>query len=93
MVNHRTYIKNKSIKLIATVFPFEKSLAVKDVFWTRNGDKIDTQGSSGKYSKVSVKNPSLTIFGVNKHDEGSYQLTAINVVGSTKSDDIILGMS
>lgn len=93
MVNHRTYIENNSIELIGSVFPFEKSLAVQDVFWTRDGDKIYTQGSGGKYSKVSVENPSLTIFEVNKHDAGSYQLTAKNFVGSTKSDYIILGMS
>lgn len=47
----------------------------------------------GKYSEVSIKNPSLTIFDVNQHDAGSYQLTATNAVGSTQSNAIVLGIN
>lgn len=58
------------------------------MFWTVNGEKIDKQGMGGKYSKVSVDDPSLTIHNVNKYDAGSYKLTATNAVGTTISDAI-----
>lgn len=93
MVNHRTFIENNSVQLIGNVFLYEKCYPVQDVYWTKNGEKIENHDSGGKYSKVSNHNPSLTIFKVNKCDEGTYQLTATNVVGSTKSDDIILGIA
>lgn len=53
--------------------------------------KIDTSEGENKYSKVSTKEPSLTIFNVNEHDAGPYQLTATNAVGKTKSHVIVLG--
>lgn len=42
----------------------------------------------GKYSTVSVDDPSLTILNVNKYDAGSYKITATNAVGTTISDAI-----
>lgn len=42
----------------------------------------------GKYSTVSVDDPSLTIYNVNKYDAGSYKITATNAVGTTISDAI-----
>lgn len=64
---------------------------IHTVFWAKNGEKIATSDGGGKYSEVSVDHPSLTIIDVNCHDIGSYQLTAINAVGSTVSDTIVLG--
>lgn len=64
---------------------------IHTVFWAKNGEKIATSEGGGKYSEVSVDHPSLTIINVNFHDIGSYQLTAINAVGSTVSDAIVLG--
>lgn len=58
------------------------------MFWTVNGEKIDKQGMGGKYSTVSVDDPSLTIYNVNRYDAGSYKLTATNAVGTTISDAI-----
>lgn len=68
-------------------------IPVQDVFWTKNEEKIDVLSHEKKYSEVSVEDPSLTIFDVNPNDAGSYQLTAINAVGSTQSDAIILGIN
>lgn len=68
-------------------------IPVQDVFWTKNEEKIDVLSREKKYSEVSVEDPSLTIFDVNPNDAGSYQLTAINAVGSTQSDAIILGIN
>lgn len=62
------------------------------MFWTKNGQELDTNGSGGRYSEVTVDNPSLTIFDVNQYDAGSYQLTATNALGSTSSDTVILGI-
>lgn len=89
MTNHQTCLKEHSLKLIGEVFPCDP----KNVFWSKNGEEIDTSKSGGKYSKLSIKDPSLTIFKVNEHDAGSYHLTASNAVGSTKSDVIVLGNS
>lgn len=61
------------------------------MYWTKNEQRLDIQGSGGKYSGLSPDDPSLTINNVNEHDAGNYQLTAINSVGPTKSDDIVLG--
>lgn len=64
------------------------------MYWTKNGQRLDIQGSGGKYSGgVSTDDPSLTVNNVNEHDAGDYQLTAINSVGLTKSDVILLGNS
>lgn len=71
---------------------YEHFPRVKNVYWTKNGNRLVTQEGGGRYSDVSVKKPSLTISDVNEYDAGSYQLTAINDVGSTASDFIILGI-
>lgn len=91
-ISHRTCFSNRSVTLIGNVFLYGSLPAVKNVFWTKNGQKLDTNGSGGKYSEVTVDNPSLTIFNVNKFDDGSYQLTATNALGSTRSDLINLGI-
>lgn len=61
------------------------------MYWTKNEQKLEIQGSGGKYSGVNPDDPSLTINNVNEHDAGNYQLIAINSVGPTKSDVIVLG--
>lgn len=73
------------------MFLYDNCNATTDVFWTKNGNEIDTLNSGGKYSKTSTDDSSLTISDVNEHDAGSYQLTATNDVGSTQSDVIVLG--
>lgn len=89
---HRTCVLDRSITLIGNVFLYGSLPVVKNVFWTKNGEELDTKGSGGRYSEVTVDNPSLTIFEVNEYDAGSYQLTATNAVGSTTSDFLILGI-
>lgn len=91
LTSHRIYFEHQAVKLIGTVFVSENSPAVHKVFWTKNGEKIVTSKRGGRYSEVSVDHPSLTINNVNSHDIGAYQLTAINAVGSTASDTIVLG--
>lgn len=51
------------------------------------------RNSEEKYSRVNGDNSSFTmmISDVNGQDAGSYQLTATNEVGSTHSEDIVLG--
>lgn len=77
--------------MVGDVFVYGDLPAIQNVFWTKNGKEINTEGSGGKYTKVTVDNPSLTIFEANKYDAGSYQLTATNAVGSTSSEFLILG--
>lgn len=60
--------------------------------WTVNDEEIDQQGLGGKFSKVSVDSPCLTIHNVTRYDAGSYKLTATNVAGSTTSDAIELSI-
>lgn len=90
--HHTNYNDTRSVKLIGNVSVIDQYPIVHTVYWTKNGEKIDKQAEGWKYSKVSVKSPSLTIHKVNYEDAGSYQLTATNVVGSNKSD-IVLGKS
>lgn len=94
ITSYETDFKNRSVKLIANVFLYSGfKIPVQDVFWTKNEEKIDVLSHEEKYSQVSVEDPSLTIFDVNPHDAGSYQLTATNAVGSTQSDAITLGIN
>lgn len=92
-ISQRTCVSDRSITLIGNVFLYGNLPAVQNVFWTKNGEKLDTQGSGGRYTEVTIDNPSLTIFEVNEYDAGSYQLTATNAVGSTRSDFLILGIA
>lgn len=73
------------------MFLYDQFHEILDVFWSMGEKKLDNFEGKNKYSKVSTKDPSLTIFNVNEHDAGSYQLTATNAVGQTKSHVIVLG--
>lgn len=70
----------------------DKRPVIEEIYWTKNGNKIDTQGNEEKYSKVSVDVPSLTIYNVNQYDAGHYTLTATNAAGTTVSEAIVLGI-
>lgn len=91
-MGHDTYLDTNAVKLIAKVFSSDKASVIEEVFWTKNGENIDIERRERKYSKISTGNPSLTINDVNQQDAGSYQLNAVNSVGSTMSDTIILGI-
>lgn len=80
-----------SVKLKCDIFLYDESPAVNDVYWTKNGIKISFSTSDGKYAGVNINNPSLTINNVDCNDAGKYQLTAVNAVGETKSETIVLG--
>lgn len=86
-----TNIKNRFVKLIGNIFLDDDSPGLLEVFWTKNGKKIDIKGSGGRLSEVTIDDPSLIIREVCHHDAGPYQLTATNAVGPTKSDEIVLG--
>lgn len=83
--------QGNSVKLKCHVFLYDESPALNDVYWTKNGVKIDIEKTNGKYSGVDINDPSLIINNVNHNDAGDYQLTAINAVGETKSEVIVLG--
>lgn len=91
-VGHKTDINNRSIKLRGVVFLSKNSPDIQNVFWSKNGEKIDVQGSGGRLSGVTIDDPSLTIRDVSQEDAGKYQLTAINAVGPNDSDVISIGM-
>lgn len=88
---HKTYIKNHSVTLNGTVFLYEDFLEIQNLFWSKNGQNLESHKIGGKYLEVGMDNPSLTIFDINQHDAGSYQLIATNAVGSTQSNVIALG--
>lgn len=81
----------RSVRLNCDVFLYDKSPPLQEVFWTKNKQKLDIQGSGGKFSGVTFDDPSLIINIVNQYDAGEYQLTATNSVGESKSDVIVLG--
>lgn len=90
--SHETCLQTHSVKLIGNVFVIDDLPVIDEIYWTKNGNKIDTQIYEGKYSKVSVDIPSPTIYNVNQYDAGHYTLTATNAAGTTVSDAIVLGM-
>lgn len=90
--SHETCFESRSVKLIAKVYLYDICHPISELFWTVNDEEIDKQGSDGKFSKVSVDFPCLTINNVTRYDAGSYKLTATNAVGSTVSDAIELSM-
>lgn len=92
-ISHHTCVSNRSVTLTAGVFLYGNSPAVSEIIWTKNGKQLDIYGSGGKFNTLSLDNQSLTIFGVNRHDAGIYQLIATNAAGSTTSDTVILGNS
>lgn len=73
------------------MFLTEDSPDIHDVFWSKNGEKIDIQGSGGRLSGGNINNPSLTIRGVSQEDVGKYHLTAVNAIGQNDSDVITIG--
>lgn len=91
-ISHETDINNRSIKLSGAVFLSDDSPGIKDVFWSKNGEKIDIQGSGGRLSGVTIDDPSLIIRDVSQEDVGKYQLTARNAIGTNTSDVISIGM-
>lgn len=74
------------------VYFFDHSPGILKTFWTKNGEKIDIEESNGKLSETRFDNPSLTITNVGPDDAGEYKVTAINAVGSTTSEVIVLGI-
>lgn len=92
-ISHQTCVLDKSVKLIGNVFLYGNLPAIQTVFWTKNGQKLETEENGARFTHVSVDKSSLTIFEVNKYDAGCYQLTATNAIGSTKSDFLILGIT
>lgn len=87
-----TNIENKSVKLMGEVYFLENSPGILKTFWTKNGKKINIKESAGKLSELITDNPSLTITNVGPDDAGEYKLTAVNAVGSTTSEVIVLGI-
>lgn len=84
-------LQGHAVKPRCDVFLYDELPALTDVYWTRGGIKLDIATQGGKYLGVNLTDPSLTINNVNYNDAGNYQLVALNVVGETRSEVIILG--
>lgn len=89
--NLETNIKSRSVKLIGNIYFYDDSPGIIETYWKKNDEKINLEESSGKLLKMSSDISSLAIRNVNPGDAGKYQLTAINAVGSSTSDVIVLG--
>lgn len=88
-----TNIKKRSVKLTGNVYFFYDSPGIVETFWTKDNKKINTEEIGGKLSEISnTDNLSLVITNVSPDDAGEYKLTAINAVGSSSSDAIVLGI-
>lgn len=82
--------KNRSVTLIGKVYATGENSKVHTVYWSKNGEIIDNEVGERKYSKVTLQNPSLTIYNVNHQDAGSYRFTTITSAGSQESE-IVFG--
>lgn len=77
------------MRLIGKVFVNDWSPKIQNIKWTKDGQDIESEEEEhAKYSKENGS--SFTINKVNHNDVGSYQLTATNAVGSSRSQ-IVLG--
>lgn len=85
-------IEEQSETLCGNVFLFPDSPPIQDAYWTKDGKKIDIEGSGGRIS-FDFRNKKLIIKEVGEEDTGNYKLTATNSIGSTTSDAIVLGIS
>lgn len=84
-------LQGHAVKLRCDVFLYDESPTLTDVYWTKDGIKLNIGGSGGKFLGVDVNNQSLIINNVNYNDAGDYKLIAINAVGETRSKGIVLG--
>lgn len=84
-------LQGHSVNLRCDVFLYQDSPALTDVFWTKDGIKLDIATHNGKYAVSDTTYPSLTINNVNYNDAGDYQLTVVNAVGKSSSEVIVLG--
>lgn len=82
--------ENRSVTLIGKDSATGENSKVHTVYWSKNGEKINHRVGERKYSKVTVQNPSLTIYNVNHQDAGSYRFTATSSAGSNESE-IVFG--
>lgn len=89
-ISHETDFDKRSIKLKGVVVLSGDSPGIREVFWSKNGEKIDVHGSCGRLSGVTINDPSLTIKDVSKDDVGKYLLKARNAIGTNTSDVICL---
>lgn len=89
LTSHEIFIKNRAMRLIGKVFVNDWSPEIQNIKWSKDGQDIESEEEeNAKYSKENGS--SLTINKVNHNDAGSYQLTATNAVGSSRSQ-IVLG--
>lgn len=88
----RTDVKNKSLKLIGSVITYDDSPEMQEFFWSKKKEGKDFEVIDTNLSEMMTDYPSLTITNVGPDDAGEYLLTAINAVGSSTSDAIILGI-
>lgn len=89
LTNHEIYIEDQSVRMIGKVFVNKMLPAIKTIYWTKDGKKLEMEDGGEKYSEVNTRNPSLTIRNVNQHDAGTYRLTATNAVGTTSSEIVL----
>lgn len=81
---------NRSVTLIGKVSAAGVNSKVHTVYWSKNGEIIDTQSGGRVYMKMSDKNISLIIHNVNNQDAGSYRFTASSSAWS-KEAEIVIG--
>lgn len=84
-------LQGHAVKLRCDVFLYDESPTLTDVYWTKDGIKLNIGGRGEKYLGGDVNNQSLIINNVNYNDDGDYKLIAINAVGETRSKGIVLG--
>lgn len=77
--------------LSGNVFLFFDLFMIKDVYWIKDGKKIDIEKSGG-WLLFDIENCKLIIKYVSKEDVGNYKFIVINLVGLIISDVIVFGI-
>lgn len=82
-------INEKLVKLIGIVFIDCDLFLINEVYWIKNGDSIDIQGSGGWFF---IDNYDFIIKNVGQDDVGDYRFIVFNLVGLIISEVIVFGM-
>lgn len=66
MISYEICLEKYFLKLIGKVFLYDYFNVIKDIFWIKNGEKIEILNGEEKYLRVNGDNLLFIIFDVNE---------------------------
>ncbi|XP_062583221.1 uncharacterized protein LOC134244989 [Saccostrea cucullata] len=91
-IGHITDLKARSVTIISNITTTENSPPVDSIHWSKNGSVIPVLEIPDKYQHLQDEKRILCILKINELDAGSYKCVAKNLVGSSESESVRLGL-